>query len=118
MFRHRGLVNARARWRGPLLALVLAGTAWTAGCADHPAGFQTACDRVSTALDALDHGDPEGAEDALNSAANWIDAAFEDTEGEEREAVEDFSKEVGFALADFGTDDGRQALADAKAACA
>ncbi len=87
------------------------------GCSSHPEGFQNACDRVSTALDAYRHGDTGGANDALNSAVNWMDAAYEDTEGSERDAVEVFSEAVGTARSNLDTEEGRSALAAAGDAC-
>jgi hypothetical protein len=70
------------------------------------------------ATPAIEDGGPATAKDESNSAGDWVEAAFEDTAGSEREAVDAFAKDVGVALADFGTEQGKQGLAAAEEACA
>jgi hypothetical protein len=105
-----------------LTAVLLASGLLGAGCGAHPEGFQEPCDLASEALAALDDGDVESAEDAIDDARLWIDAAYEDTSGSERDAVDDFYAAVDRAWADVRSDDGptgagRQALVEAEVAC-
>jgi len=91
---------------------------WLSGCSDHPERFQNACDHhLAAASEAATDGDLQEAKDELNNAANWVDAAYKDTHGSERASVDAFAKGVGVALYQFGTEEGRQGLADAQEAC-
>lgn len=92
------------------------------GCAAHPEGFQEPCDLAAEALQAWDDGGGDGVKAALEDARLWVDAAYEDTEGSERVAAEEFYEAVRRALSDVKseagpTDSGRQALVDALTAC-
>lgn len=67
----------------------------------------------------MEDGDTAAAKAELESAYSWAIPAYEDTEaGSQREALDRFSIAVGDALANFETEQGRQALDDAQDACA
>ena len=102
---------------GRVTSIVVLAALVMAGCASHPAGLQSGCDRTSEAKEALDHGDESEAKAKLNSAMNWIDAAIEDTEGAERRIAERWADAVDRAEYLVGSREGLRALDEALAAC-
>ncbi|HEY7044176.1 MAG TPA: hypothetical protein VH419_10955 [Nocardioidaceae bacterium] len=97
---------------------VLLGLACLTACSDRPESFQTACDHLAAANDAVAHGDITRAKVELNDAYDWGEPVYEDAAGTEyAAAVGDFYRAVGMAVSHFGTEDGQQALNDAEHAC-
>ncbi|MFT3872310.1 MAG: hypothetical protein QM714_06625 [Nocardioides sp.] len=101
-------------WLVISVSLVLLLTA----CGRHAPGFQTACDHLHAAIDALDDGDSKKAKSEVSRAWSWTEPAAEDAAGsDEEDAVAAFALAIGRADVRFGTASGRQAMEEAEAAC-
>lgn len=104
---------------GGLISVVASVIVWSlVSCGGHAPGFESACDHADDAVKALADGDAAKAKAEVLHAREWMEAAAEDTAGSsEAKAVVAFGRAIGRADSHFGTDLGRQALADAQAAC-
>lgn len=105
--------------RGVLGVVVASGIVLSlVACGGHAPGFESACDHANAAVEALADGDAAKAKAEIRHAREWLEAAYEDTAGSsEVKSLDSFALAIGRAETHLGTDQGRQALADAQAAC-
>jgi hypothetical protein len=87
-------------------------------CVDPPGSFQTSCDHLAAANDAVADGDIARAKHELTDAYDWGEPAYEDAAGTYyAAAVDDSYLIVGITVYQFGAQHGRQALVDAERVC-
>jgi hypothetical protein len=101
-----------------LPASIVAVLAMTSACSgDKPEGFQKMCDHIAAAQAAVQDHDFATARAEIVHAYDWSEAAVEDTEGADRQAVEAIFRFLEIARGDPSADAPAKALADAAERC-
>jgi hypothetical protein len=102
-----------------LLTSAVAVLVMTSACSggDKPEGFQKMCDHIEAAQSAVQDEDFAKARDEIVTAYDWSEAAVEDTEGADRQAVEAIFRSLEIARGDPSADAPARALADAAEKC-